>query len=130
MTVRRLALLLCAALTLACIVPAAHAQSGSGPLLSPPAPEADTAPPPDEEDEDDGLSAVQQLLILGAAIGLLGGIAFVIMRDARRNAPADRRPQQTDEEAGGPAKARQRARDRDKRRAKGKQARQQRKRNR
>lgn len=131
MTLRRIALLLSAAAVLAlALVPSGHAQSGSGPLLSPPAEEVDTSPPPDEDGDDDGLGAAGQLLILGGAIALIGGIGYVIMRDARRNAPADKRPQLSDEEGGGPAKAKQRARDRDKRRAKAKQARKQRKRNR
>lgn len=129
MVLRRLFVLLGALALLAVAAPGAHAQGGSGPLLSPPPEEVDTAPPPDD-DSDDGLSAVQQLLILGGALGLIGGIGFVIVRDARRAAPAERRPQLTDEQAGGPEKARQRTRDRDKRRAKAKQARKQRKRNR
>lgn len=128
---RRLIVLLGAlAVLMVAGVSGAHAQGGSGPLLSPPPEEVDTSPPPPDDDGDGGLGPVQQLLIFGGAFALIGGIGFVIVRDARRAAPAERRPQLTDEQAGGPEKARQRARDRDKRRAKAKQARKQRKRNR
>lgn len=131
MSLRRLALILCAAVLVAgAIAPAAGAQSGSGPLLSPPAETVDTSPPPDESHKGDGLSAFQQLLILLGAAALIGGIGFAIWRDARKNAPAETKRQLSDEEAGGPAKTSQRARERDKRRAKAKQARKQRKRNR
>lgn len=131
MPLRRLLLILCAAAFVAGTVTApAGAQSGSGPLLSPPTETVDTNPPPDESHKGDGLSAFQQLLILLGAAGLIGGIGFAIWRDARKNAPADAKRQLSDEEAGGPSKSRQRARERDKRRAKAKQARKQRKRNR
>lgn len=131
MLLRRFLILSCAlCLVAGAVATPAHAQGGSGPLLSPPPEQVDTGPPPDEEKDDDGLSALQQLLILGAALALIGGIGWVIFRDARRAAPPDHRPQLSDEQAGGPAKSRQRARERDKRRAKAKQARKQRKRNR
>lgn len=108
----------------------AHAQGVGGPLLSPPPEQVDTSPPPPDDDDDGGFGTVEQLLLLGAALALIGGIGFVIVRDARRTAPAERRPQRTDEQAGGPGQARARTRDRDKRRAKAKQARKQRKRTR
>ncbi|MBJ7329457.1 MAG: hypothetical protein JHC95_06145 [Solirubrobacteraceae bacterium] len=131
MVLRRLIALMCAFALLASVAaPLAAAQGGSGPLLQPPAETVSTEPPPDEESRDDGLGTFSQILIFVAAAALIGGIGFVIVRDARRNAPADARPQRSDEEAGGPAKAKQRARDRDRRRAKAKQARKQRKRNR
>jgi hypothetical protein len=73
--------------------PAAVAQDNPfGPI--PPAPPEQTAPPEDSvpdspNPDDDGLSSRQQLLILLAAIIMIGGIAWFILRDARRSAPVE-----------------------------------------
>jgi hypothetical protein len=62
-----------------------------GPI--PQAPPQQTAPPEDEEDtgdlfdEDEGISDRQQLLIIIAGGIMVLGIAWFIVRDARRNAP-------------------------------------------
>ncbi len=69
----------------------AHAQLG-GPNVPTPLQEPPPAPPPIENDlEDEGLSSLQQLMIFAAALLVLGIIAFVILRDAKRAAPADNR---------------------------------------
>jgi hypothetical protein len=115
------------------LVPAtvAHAQIGPNvptPLTEPPPP----PPPPPNDLDDGGISMRQKVLIFGAAVLVLGVIAFVIVRDARRVAPTDERPR--DPAPGGKkgtAKAaREREREQRAKRAKAKAARQQRKRNR
>lgn len=132
MSARALLPLLAVLVASLAFVPGAFAQ-GSGPLLTPPTPEVDTAPPPDDDLDDDGLG-IAGLFLFGGGLLLLGGITYVIMRDARRSAPADSRPHlRSDEQEavpGGAPRAKQRKRDRDRRRAKGKRAKQQRKRNR
>ena len=94
---------------------------------------------PDEEvaapvEEDAGVSTFQLVLIFGAAIGVIGIIAWVIMRDARGAAPAAARRQAATEPAtGGPKSAksaREREREKARKRNKAKAARDQRKRNR
>ena len=88
----RLTILLCA-LTLA--VPcAAFAQDNPfGPI--PPAPPEQPAPPEEEDtpstlgEDDEGLSRQQQILIGLAGGVLVFGIAWFILRDARRAAPVE-----------------------------------------
>jgi hypothetical protein len=84
--IARLAALLCF-MALAGPAAATAQESPFGPIPQP-APEPVTQAPVDPDD-DGGLSAVQQLLIGGAAFLLLGGIAFAIVRDARASAPAE-----------------------------------------
>jgi hypothetical protein len=80
----RIALLLMLCAALATPAPAAAQQSPFGPIpQAPPEP----APAPAPADEDEGLSDTQQLLIGLAGLVLVGGIAFAILRDARRAAP-------------------------------------------
>jgi hypothetical protein len=97
----RLTVFLCALLLAA---PAAVlAQDPFGPI--PPAPPQQTAPPEDEDDdtqsafdEDDGLSSRQQLLIGVSGAIMVFGIAWFILRDARRAAPVEHH--RTQEEGG------------------------------
>ncbi len=116
--------------------PAAHSQIGPrvpAPLTEPPPP-----PPTLQNPNDDrGLSTLQKLLIFGAAVLVLGTIAFAIVRDARRAAPVDERPHRGGAHAGdgggkaGTARsARERERQRRAKRAKLKAAKRQRRRNR
>ena len=95
-----------------------------------PAPLTQTAPSDDavEVDDDGGLSTLQLVLIFGAAIGVIALIAWVIMRDARRAAPAAAKASP----AGSPRtkSAREREREKARKRSKSKAAREQRKRNR
>ena len=126
---------------LAGAVPASLAQAQIGPnvpepLTEPPPP----APPaPNAFEDDGGLSTLQKVLIFGAAALVLGGIATVIVRDARKAAPPDERPRGArGSGAGGKAGAgaatakstAERKRQQRAKRAKAKHARQQRKRNR
>jgi hypothetical protein len=57
------------------------------PLTQPPPP-----PPINNDTGDKGLSTLQQVLIFGSAALVLAAIAFVIVRDARRRAPVEKRP--------------------------------------
>ena len=108
------------ALGLALYAPAA-AQVGPLPPAEPPAP----APPPaPTSTNEEGLSTLEQLLLFGAAAALIGAIAWVIVRDAKRSAPVQERSQ-----SAGP-KPSAREREQRQRRDKAKAARQQRKRNR
>ena len=88
-------------------------------------------------EEDTGLTTLQLVLIFGAAIGVIGLIGYVIMRDARRSAPvAARASAKAAAAAGGGTgssktkSARERERERARKRSKAKAARNQRKRNR
>ena len=54
-----------------------------------PAPAPAPAPVQPLDPEDDGLAGWQVGLLLGATVVLLGGIAFSIIRDARRSAPVE-----------------------------------------
>lgn len=118
------------------LAPAAVAQAQIGPNVPSPLTEPPPPPPaPNAFDDDGGMSTLQKVLIFGAAALVLGVIAFVIVRDARRAAPTDERPRGTAAAAGkgtaGAAKAaRERERQQRAKRAKTKAARQQRKRNR
>jgi hypothetical protein len=107
------------------LAPAAPAQQA--PTLGAPSP-SETAPPVTTTTAaaDRGLKTWQELLIFGAGIVLLGGIAIAIIGDARERAPTkDRRPAT---EPAGPKRHRQR--DKDRAREKARIARAQRKRNR
>ncbi len=88
-------------------------------------------------EEDTGLTTLQLVLIFGAAIGVIGLIGYVIMRDARRSAPAAARASAKAAAAAGGGtgssktkSARERERERARKRNKAKAARNQRKRNR
>jgi uncharacterized protein HemX len=121
--VRRFATLIVAlALGLALCAPAA-AQVGPLPPADPPPPTPPSAP---TSTEDEGLSTFEELLIFGAAAVLIAGIAWVIVRDAKRSAPVQKRSQP---DARKPS-AREREREQRQRRDKAKAARRQRKRNR
>jgi hypothetical protein len=114
---------LAAVVVVLALAPAAHAQQA--PTLGAP---TQTAPPVTTTTaaSDRGLKTWQELLIFGAGIVLLGGIAIAIIGDARDRAPtADRRAVT---EPAGPKRHRQR--DKDRAREKARTARAQRKRNR
>ena len=89
-------------------------------------------------DEDTGLSTLQLVLMFGAAIAIVAFIAWIIMRDAHRAAPAGERGRSPEPAAAGasgaggtPKKsAREREREKARKRSKAKAARNQRKRNR
>jgi len=68
----------------------AQAQIG-GPNVPTPLTEPPPPPPVENDLDDEGLSSLQQLMIFGGAILVLGVIAFAILRDAKRAAPADNR---------------------------------------
>jgi hypothetical protein len=107
------------------LAPAAPAPAQQAPTLGAP---TQTAPPVTTTTaaSDRGLKTWQELLIFGAGIVLLGGIAIAIIGDARDRAPtADRRAVT---EPAGPKRHRQR--DKDRAREKARTARTQRKRNR
>ena len=123
------------AIVLAALALSLVACSVAGAQIGPnvPAPltgETQTAAPtvvnPDATD-DGGLSTLQLVLIFGAAVGVLGGIAWVIMRDAHRAAPVAQREQTPVDKK---ISAAERERQERKRRNKAKAARQQRKKNR
>jgi hypothetical protein len=88
------------------------------------------------QDDDSGLTTLQLVLIFGAAVGVIGAIGFVIVRDARQAAPAAQRASAKALAAaggGGSTKAksaREREREKARKRNRAKAARNQRKRNR
>lgn len=89
--------------------PAAAQSNPFGPL--PPAPQdPPPVPAPPRQADEQGLAKWQQALILVAALVVLGGIAWAIVRDARQAAPADARSRPQDERA--KAARRQRKRNR------------------
>lgn len=121
-----------------CLTPVSLAQAQIGPnvpspLVEPPPP---PPPPPSNAFDDQGMSTLQKVLIFGSAVLVLGAIAFVIVRDARRAAPPDERPHSSGSGnakggASGTARsARERERQQRAKRAKAKHARQQRRHNR
>ncbi len=126
------------AILLVGLAPVSLAQAQLGPNVPTPLTEPPPPPPaPSNAFDDGGLSTLQKVLIFGTAALVLGTIAFVIVRDARRAAPPDERRSgssaggATSAGAGGSGKsARERERQQRARRAKAKAARQQRKRNR
>jgi hypothetical protein len=83
-------------------------------------------------DDEGGLTTLQLVLIFGGAIGVIVAIGWVIMRDARRAAPAVGRSRVAQPAGGAPKakSAREREREKARKRAKAKAARDQRKRNR
>jgi hypothetical protein len=127
--VTRLAPLL-AALLLALAAPAvATAQLGPTNVPAPLTQTDDSQTTAAPVQEDDGLSTWQLVLMLGGAIGVVAVIAWVIMRDAHRAAPAPARGRTPDPVATKKS-AREREREQARKRAKAKAARDQRKRNR
>ena len=118
------------------LVPAAVARAQIGPNVPEPLTEPPPPPPPAPTKFDEGgLSTLQKVLIFGAAALVLGGIAYVIVRDARRAAPTDERSHGSgsggSKAAAGKAKsATERKREQRAKRSKAKQVRNQRKRNR
>jgi hypothetical protein len=127
--VRRLSIVVAAVLLALAPCSVAAAQIGPqapNPLLQTPPP----PPPPvvnQNATQSGGLSTRQLVLIFGSAIVVLGGIAWIILRDAHRAAPVQSQPQTP---AGRKLSAREREAQDRKRRAKAKAARQQRKHNR
>jgi hypothetical protein len=120
-----LAALLAVAAALLVAAPAALAQQA--PTLGAPTPQETTPPAPTTTSTTGGgLKSWQELLIFGAGIVLLGGIAVAIIGDARERAP--RHSHATATEPAGPK--RHRERDKARARAKARTARRQRKRNR
>lgn len=108
--------------------PAAAQQSPFAPL-----PQGQPAEPPPvvvaPDSTDDGLKTWQELLIFGAGLILLGGIAWAIVTDARRKAPV-KESEMAHPGLGGPVKRNRSQKQRERARAKAKVARTQRKRNR
>ncbi len=105
--------------------------------LTPTIPTPLTEPDVDDTpfEQDTGLSTLQLVLIFGAAIVVVAFIAWFIMRDARRAAPAAERGRAAAAAAPGAGKAgaksaREREREKARKRNKAKAARNQRKRNR
>ena len=120
------------------LVAASPAQAQIGPNVPEPLTQPPPAPPPAPVNfnDDEGLSTLQQLLVFGAAALVLGGIAFVIVRDARRAAPTNEHSRGSKAAgagagaAGSVKSARERQRQQRAKRSKAKAARRQRKRNR
>ncbi len=103
------------------------------------APDPSQTPGGPVDNGDDGLSTLQLVLMFGGAAAIIGAIAFVIVRDARRRAPSGRGGSSSKASgaaaAGGGAKgsgksAREREREQAAKRKKAKAARDQRKHNR
>jgi hypothetical protein len=102
------------------------------------APDPSQTPGGTVDDGDDGLSTLQLVLIFGAAIVVIGAIAFVIVRDARRAAPSRRGGSSSKDSAAGGGSgakgsgksAREREREQAAKRKRAKAARDQRKHNR
>jgi hypothetical protein len=126
--VRHVATVLAALLLSVASAPIAAAQIGPN-APSPLTQNAPPPPPPANPNAEDsgGLSTLQLVLIFGSAMGILGVIAWVILRDAHRAAPVRERPPTPAEKK---LSARERERQQRQRRDKAKAARQQRKRNR
>ena len=97
--IARVAALLCLlVLAATAAAPASALAQAFDPLPPAPPPQPETqAPANPVNDDEDGLSSTQQLLIAVSGIGLVGGIAWLILRDARSAAPADARPGRGDE---------------------------------
>lgn len=96
MLARLLVLVAVCSLSLALPLAAVAQDNPFGPI--PQTPPEQPAPVQDPTDPTgDGLSDWQQLLIGAAAVVLLGGIAYAIIRDARNAAPADDRRRSLDD---------------------------------
>jgi hypothetical protein len=92
MRARCAALLALVALVLAVAPAAALAQGDAfGPLPPAPSPQPEPVPAPAPAD-DGGLDVLDTVLIAAAALALVAGIAWFIVRDARGAAPAETRP--------------------------------------
>jgi hypothetical protein len=110
---------------------AAPAVAQQAPTLGAPETQATTAAPPPvttSSSGNGGLETWQELLIFGAGIALILGIAFAILGDARERAAKLRHGRPETATAGVPHKHRQQAKERA--RAKGRAARRSRRRNR
>ena len=129
--------IICAVLALALALPVgASAQLGPtnvpAPLTQPDDTSQDTTP----FEQDTGLSTVQLVMMFGGAIAIIAFIAWFIMRDAHRAAPAAERGRAAQPAAAGPGAggqritAREREREKARKRGKTKAQRNQRKRNR
>jgi branched-subunit amino acid ABC-type transport system permease component len=132
--VKRLAVMLAALALGLAIPPLAVAQFGP---TNVPAPltQTDDSDQAVTSDDSTGLTTLQLVLIFGAAVGIIGLIGYLIMRDAHRAAPAAAKASaKAAAAAGGTPKknksAREREREQARKRAKAKAARDQRKRNR
>jgi hypothetical protein len=133
--VKRLAATLAAVALGLAIPPLATAQLGP---TNVPAPLTQTQPSDDTVAPEKalGMTTLQLVLIFGAAIGVIGLIGYMIMRDANRAAPAAQRASAKAAAAAGGStsgsgkSARERERERARKRSKAKAARNQRKRNR
>ena len=123
------------------LAPVSVAQAQLAPQIPPQLTEPQPPPPaPVEKFDDGGLSTLQVVLIFGSAALVLGGVGYVIVRDARRRAPVAERSRADGKSSQGTTKAvageptsaaRARERERAKRaKSKAKSVRQQRKRNR
>ncbi len=127
---RRLAIVF--AVVLMAVAPPSVASAQLGPEVPSPLTQ-DSSPPPapvnNDADDDGGISTLQLVLIFGSAMAVLGGIAWVILRDAHRAAPVDEHRAHPASGRQGMS-ARERERQQRQRRDKAKAARQQRKRNR
>ena len=122
------------ALLLALAVPAL-APAQFGPNVPAPLTQPDDSQDAREFEDDTGLSTLQLVLIFGGAIAVVAFIAWFIMRDAHRAAPAAARARSGDTAAPGTPKtgaksAREREREKARKRNKARAARNQRKRNR
>lgn len=80
--------------------------------------------------DDDGLDTWQQVLIFGAGVVLLGGIAWAIIGDARHRAPVARRGRAATAADGGRLPPHERRRRKDRARARARAQRRARRRNR
>ncbi|HUR86595.1 MAG TPA: hypothetical protein VMY78_14730 [Solirubrobacteraceae bacterium] len=127
---RRPAILL--AVVLLSLAPCSIATAQLGPNVPAPLTQEPPPPPPtvnSDAGDDGGLSTLQLVLIFGSAMVVLAGIAWIILRDARRAAPVQEGRAHAAATKQG-LSARERERRQRQRRDKAKAARQQRKRNR
>ena len=110
--------------------PAAAQQDPFGPIPQSPQPSEPAPAPDDSGDEDDGaLSGLESALIGLAAAGLIAGLAWFILRDAKRRAPVDEEHPMAESFAGKhPGSRAPKAKRKQQSRARARQARQARKR--
>lgn len=127
---RVIALLVTALLALAVLAPAG-ASAQQAPTLGAPTPEERAPAPTTIGSSNGGLETWQELLIFGAGVALLGGIAVAILGDARERVGAIRhRGRRPGAAEAGEVPHRHKQHSKDRARAKAKAARQQRRRNR